>query len=106
MRCVAFRQRFVVRGRRDIGERTGDPHGDDRGKARCLHQDTAAGGREIMVATSNKGWNESVGTGAWRRKQSDAHPPFEALQPGDPRLRIRLVRVRLANLALSKKVNL
>ena len=60
-----------------------------------------------MVATSNKGWNEKRRNGcAAENKRGDAHPPFEALQSRDPRLRIRIVRVRLANLALPKKVNL
>src|SRR5216684_3793635 len=41
--------------------RTCDPHGDDRGKAGCLHQHTAAEGRRsIVVAMLRKCWNESV----------------------------------------------
>jgi hypothetical protein len=62
-----------------------------------------------VVATLNEGgWNEKRRNGwaAENNKRGNAHSPSEALQSRDPRLQIRLVRVRLANLALPKKMNL
>ena len=75
-----------------VDGRTGDPHGDDRRRAGCFHQNTAAAKTNTRTTRGVKKALVVVREGS-KLTKFYAHAPFEALQSRNPRLRIRLVCV-------------